>query len=118
MVKRFGAVSAGGIESKKVVDVPRDRMASPGAESAMPVAGLSPVNGAIPQSGSNHSIRAFTDHATRLTWVETPTLHPVRMDLAEELTTRGGLGANLGTQFRSAASLEKTIVPLASKDIH
>ena len=47
MVKRFGAVSAGGIESRRVVDVPSERMASPGVERATTVAGLSPVKGAI-----------------------------------------------------------------------
>ena len=40
----------GGIESNRVVDVPRERIASPGADSATTVAGLSPVNGAITQS--------------------------------------------------------------------
>ena len=47
MVKRLGAVSAGGIERRRVVDVPRERMASPGVERATTVAGLSPVKGAI-----------------------------------------------------------------------
>ena len=55
VVNRFGAVSAGGIERRNVVEVPRERMASPGVESAMTVAGLSPVNGAMPQSGGPKS---------------------------------------------------------------
>ena len=38
------------MESKKVVDVPRDRMASPGADRDITVAGLSPVKEAIIQS--------------------------------------------------------------------
>ena len=54
-MNRFGAVSAGGIERRNVVEVPRERMASPGVESAMTVAGLSPVNGAMPQSGGPKS---------------------------------------------------------------
>ena len=37
----------GGIDSRNVVEVPRDRIASPGADKATTVAGLSPVNGAI-----------------------------------------------------------------------
>ena len=50
-VKRFGAVSpVGGIERRKVVEVPRDKMASPGLDKATTVAGLSPVNGATMQS--------------------------------------------------------------------
>ena len=57
VVNRFGADSAGGMESRKVVGVPRDRMASPGLESAMTVAGLSPVNGAMPQSNGDHLVR-------------------------------------------------------------
>lgn len=47
VVKRFGAESEGGMDRRKVVEVPSDRMASPGVESAMTVAGLSPVNGAM-----------------------------------------------------------------------
>ena len=46
-MKRFGAESEGGMDRRKVVEVPSDRMASPGVESAMTVAGLSPVNGAM-----------------------------------------------------------------------
>jgi hypothetical protein len=49
-VNILGGVSAGGIERRNVVDVPSDRSASPGAESATTVAGLSPVNGATMHS--------------------------------------------------------------------
>ena len=38
------------MESKKVVDVPRERMASPGADRDITVAGLSPVKEAMIQS--------------------------------------------------------------------
>ena len=38
------------MEIKKVVDVPRERMASPGADRDITVAGLSPVKEAIRQS--------------------------------------------------------------------
>ena len=50
---RFGGVDGetvergGGMERSSVVEVPRERIASPGAESATTVAGLSPVKGAI-----------------------------------------------------------------------
>lgn len=50
MVNRLGGVSAGGMESKNVVDVPSESNASPGAERETTVAGLSPVNGATIQS--------------------------------------------------------------------
>lgn len=56
MVKRLGASEVGGMESRRVVDVPRDRMASPGEESATTVAGLSPVKGAIKQSEKKNLI--------------------------------------------------------------
>lgn len=46
----FGGVVDGGIESRRVVEVPRDRRASPGAENETTVAELSPVKGAIKQS--------------------------------------------------------------------
>ena len=49
VVKRVGGSEVGGIESRRVVEVPRERMASPGEESATTVAGLSPVKGAIKQ---------------------------------------------------------------------
>ena len=42
-----------GMESKKVVEVPRDIIASPGAERAITLAGLSPVKDATRQSASN-----------------------------------------------------------------
>ena len=50
VVNRTGASLVGGMESRRVVEVPRERIASPGEESATTVAGLSPVNGAIAQS--------------------------------------------------------------------
>ena len=50
VVNRFGGVDAGGIASKRVVEVPSDKMASPGVESPATVAGLSPVKGATMQS--------------------------------------------------------------------
>ena len=74
VVKRFGAVSAGGMESRKVVDVPRERMASPGVDSAMTVAGLSPVKGAMP-----HSRNTDRQHIqSRVGWNCLPGLKPQR----------------------------------------
>jgi len=52
-VSLFGGFADGGIESKKVVDVPRDNIASPGVERAITLAGLSPVKGATRQPVSN-----------------------------------------------------------------
>jgi hypothetical protein len=46
LVNRFGGVVAGGTDKRKVVDVPRDSRASPGADTAITEAGLSPVKGA------------------------------------------------------------------------
>lgn len=43
----------GGMESKKVVEVPSDIIASPGVERAITLAGLSPVKGATRHSVSN-----------------------------------------------------------------
>lgn len=39
-----------GMDKRKVVDVPSESRASPGAEKETMVAGLSPVNGAIVQA--------------------------------------------------------------------
>lgn len=50
VVNLLGGMEEGGMESRKVVEVPRERMASPGTDRATTVAGLSPVNGAIMHS--------------------------------------------------------------------
>lgn len=49
----LGGFADRGIESRKVVEVPSDSIASPGVERAIAVAGLSPVNGAIRHSASH-----------------------------------------------------------------
>ena len=49
-MNRFGGVSEAGIERSRVVEVPSERTAYPGADSEIIVAGLSPVNGATLQS--------------------------------------------------------------------
>lgn len=78
-MKRLGGVPVGGIESNRVVDVPSERMASPGADRATTVAGLSPVNGAITHAKckkpGQDDVR-FTGFSTKLTRIELPALHP------------------------------------------
>ena len=49
-VDKVAVERGGGMERSNVVDVPRERIASPGAESATTVAGLSPVKGAMMHS--------------------------------------------------------------------
>lgn|ERR1700722_7911544 len=49
-----GTVSAAGIDRRKVVDVPNERIASPAAEKGTIVAGLSPVNGVTIQSAHHN----------------------------------------------------------------
>ena len=49
----FGGFADGGMESRKVVEVPSDIIASPGVERAITVAGLSPVKGATRHPVSN-----------------------------------------------------------------
>ena len=49
-VVHSGGSGEGGIETRRVVEVPRDRMASPGEERETMEDGLSPVNGAMTQS--------------------------------------------------------------------
>lgn len=49
-MNRLGGSSFGGIERRKVVEVPSDSTASPGPESATTDAGLSPVKGATTHS--------------------------------------------------------------------
>jgi hypothetical protein len=47
-------MSEAGIERSRVVEVPRERTASPGVANEITVAGLSPVNGATPQPRDVH----------------------------------------------------------------
>lgn len=49
----FGGFADGGMDSKKVVEVPSESIASPDVERAITLAGLSPVNGATRHSVSN-----------------------------------------------------------------
>ena len=56
MVNRLGNISDGRTEIRKVVEVPRERIASPGPERETRVAGLSPVNGP-----TTHSVCHLTD---------------------------------------------------------
>ena len=51
----FGGFADGGMESKKVVEVPSDSIASPGLDRATTLAGLSPVKGATRHPVSNGS---------------------------------------------------------------
>lgn len=62
VVNRFGGVEVGGMERRRVVEVPRDRMASPGDDKATTVAGLSPVKGAIKQSVPRYQMDVFRDY--------------------------------------------------------
>jgi hypothetical protein len=52
-VNLFGGFVDGGMESRRVVEVPSDSIASPGRERAITLAGLSPAKGAIRHSVSN-----------------------------------------------------------------
>jgi len=49
-VNRLGASSVGGMERRKVVDVPSDNKASPGPDNATTEDELSPVKGATTHS--------------------------------------------------------------------
>ena len=78
-MKRFGGVDAGGIASRSVVEVPSDKIASPGVESPATVAGLSPVNGATMQSnnGPQSGVHGDRYHCARThTLVEAPPFNP------------------------------------------
>ena len=80
------------MESKKVVDVPRDRMASPGADRDITVAGLSPVKEAIIQSETMVSAhRSCEFERTVNTLIESPSLSPPRGDFAQKSSACDGL---------------------------
>lgn len=60
-MNRLGGTEEGGVDSRNVVEVPRERRASPGADSEITVAGLSPVNGATIQAEESYG-------QIKLTW--------------------------------------------------
>lgn len=53
------------METSKVVDVPRERMASPGFDSVTIVDGLSPVNGATIQSTQSFAKSMYRRSASK-----------------------------------------------------
>ena len=122
VVKRLGAEEVGGMERRRVVEVPRERMASPGEERATTVAGLSPVKGAMRQSRVKCFLLVmfvfFLEEEIVHTWVEAPPVYPVGGDSAEDGTAGDRLGANLLSQLRAAAKVEKDVFPLVSEDVH
>jgi len=102
----LGGVSAGGIERRKVVDVPSDRITSPWAERAITDAGLSPVNGAILHSAVVRINVAQDVRYDKHAWVETPSFDEPFIYLSEKCTSDYRFRAQLGAQVRSAASFE------------
>lgn len=97
-MKRAGGESAGGMLNRSVVLVPRDRIASPGAERATTVAGLSPVNGAIMQSIDDTDEKYCQPMKNEMqTWVESPALNPPPRDASKNGTTDHRLRANFST---------------------
>ena len=119
MVKRTGASFVGGMERRRVVEVPRDTMASPGLDKATTVAGLSPVNGAIRQSVHRHIRKAVISNVEGpRTWVEAVTLDPPAVDLAENSTSGNWLRADLGRKLGTTAHLQQLLVPFAADDVH
>ena len=62
VVVQVGPVGDAGIEIRRVVDVPSERIASPGLESVTMDAGLSPVKGATMQSIIDHLVSYKAKH--------------------------------------------------------
>lgn len=90
-MNRFGGVSDDGAERRKVVEVPKERIASPGRENETRVAGLSPVNDPTMHSVNNDQrIVVEMDAKYRPTWIETPSSHPPIRDLPERKFRRDG----------------------------
>lgn len=84
----LGGISDGGMERRNVVDVPRERSASPGAETATTVAGLSPVNGAMTQSSVGVVNEEFIKVVLeQLTWIKSPPLDPPTTDFTQNSTS-------------------------------
>lgn len=121
MVKRFGGVGAGGIERRKVVEVPSDSKASPGADSDMTVAGLSPVNGATIHS-KEYRIRtrvlANKLVPSPLTRTESPPLYPPSTHSSDRDATKNRFLSQLFAKGGTTANLEDFIIPFVSDDIH
>ena len=83
MVVRAGDEAAGGIDINSVVEVPRDKIASPGDERDTTVDGLSPVNGATIQE-------ALKPHLSIHHLPIVPIEHPPKIGSAPSLWRREG----------------------------
>lgn len=112
------------MESKKVVEVPRDSIASPGVDRAITLAGLSPVKGAIRHSvssslggqrGGGRNLKLRTDIHTRL---ETPSSSPIGMDFSEVYTAFDRFRLELPAKLLAASNIENGVHPLVQMDVH
>lgn len=89
-----------------MVEVPRDRMASPGVESATTVAGLSPVNGAMVHSRREEVRDSLEMIVQTLTGVKAPTLDPPGTNRTEDCASRDWLRPDLLPQLWAAARFQ------------
>ena len=117
-MNRLGGASAGGIERRNVVEVPRERRASPGADSAITVAGLSPVNGATIQSKISFNPGIQDAVYGRYTWMESPFLNPPGIDATKYGASNNRIGSQFGTQFWPSTCLEKAFFPFTGEYVH
>jgi len=119
-VKRFGGSSEGGMDRRKVVDVPNDNNASPGADNATTVAGLSPVNGTTIHS-TNILLIHFQPRMSGqkvLTRIESPFLNPIFINFSKYRTSSNRFGSKFGTQSDTPTTLQQLIIPFTSQNIH
>jgi hypothetical protein len=119
VVRRAGGVEDGGMARRSVVDVPRERIASPGLESETIDAGLSPVKGATPQSVIHREVNPLIKSAGNVhTGRETVSLYPPLTDWSKKRPTEDRFWAKFRAEGDSSASFEQSIVPFMCQDIH
>ena len=111
----------GGMENRKVVEVPSDIIASPGVERAIALAGLSPVKGATRHSVSN----GLSERPGKREWDrdgftrrETPSLTPIGMYFSEGHAAFNRFLLELLAKLLATNSLENGVHPLVREDIH
>lgn len=117
-MKRAGGVLAGDVASRRVVDVPSERTASPGVDSATIVDGLSPVKEVTRQSGLVLTQHIPSDKFGRPTLVEAPSVDPPACYFAQGCSTKHGLWTDFFSKFRSSACTEKVFIPSTRFNVH
>ena len=108
----------GGIDTSSVVDVPKERIASPGDDRVTIVDGLSPVNGATMQSDPQLIERPEIAKNYPRTWGEIIPLYPPSPNGSEDSSAWDRFTCKLVLQVWTTTCGQQGPVPLQSLERH